>query len=90
MPDGTVPEPGGWNRFAIEVPDLEAVVSRLGDKGVRFRNQIVTGAGGRQILAEDRPATWWSCSNLHCPKRSWPGHHESGGTWGWQVRCLWG
>ncbi len=53
MPDGTIPEPGGWNRFAIEVPDLEAAVARLRDKGVRFRNQIVTGVGGRQILAED-------------------------------------
>jgi catechol 2,3-dioxygenase-like lactoylglutathione lyase family enzyme len=53
MPDGTVPEPGGWNRFAIEIPDLEAAVARLRDKGVRFRNQIVTGVGGRQILAED-------------------------------------
>ena len=53
MPDGTVPEPGGWNRFAIEVPDLEAAVARLRDRGVRFRNQIVTGVGGRQILAED-------------------------------------
>jgi catechol 2,3-dioxygenase-like lactoylglutathione lyase family enzyme len=53
MPDGTVPEPGGWNRFAIEVPDLEAAVARLREKGVRFRNEIVTGVGGRQILAED-------------------------------------
>lgn len=53
MPDGTVPEPGGWNRFAIEVPDLETTVAALREKGVRFRNQIVTGAGGRQILAED-------------------------------------
>lgn len=53
MPDGTVPEPGGWNRFAIEVPDLEITVAALREKGVRFRNQIVTGAGGRQILAED-------------------------------------
>jgi catechol 2,3-dioxygenase-like lactoylglutathione lyase family enzyme len=53
MPDGTVPEPGGWNRFAIEVPDLEAAVASMRDKGVRFRNQIVTGVGGRQILAED-------------------------------------
>jgi catechol 2,3-dioxygenase-like lactoylglutathione lyase family enzyme len=53
MPDGTVPEPGGWNRFAIEVPDLEAAVARLREKGVRFRNEIVTGVGGRQILIED-------------------------------------
>ena len=53
MPDGTVPEPGGWNRFAIEVTDLAGTVSELRAKGVRFRNEIVTGVGGRQILAED-------------------------------------
>jgi catechol 2,3-dioxygenase-like lactoylglutathione lyase family enzyme len=53
MPDGSAPEPGGWNRFAIEVPDLEATVSALQGKGVRFRNQVVTGVGGKQILAED-------------------------------------
>ena len=53
MPDGTLPQPGGWNRFAIEVPDLAGTVSELRNKGVRFRNQIVTGVGGKQILAED-------------------------------------
>jgi catechol 2,3-dioxygenase-like lactoylglutathione lyase family enzyme len=53
MPDGTVPEPGGWNRFAIEVRDLAAAVSELGANGVRFRNEIVAGAGGKQILAVD-------------------------------------
>ena len=53
MPDGTVPQPGGWNRFAIEVPDLEATVATLRGQGVRFRNEIVTGVGGKQILAED-------------------------------------
>jgi catechol 2,3-dioxygenase-like lactoylglutathione lyase family enzyme len=53
MPDGTAPGPGGWNRFAIEVPDLEATITRLHDKGVRFRNQIVAGIGGKQILIED-------------------------------------
>ena len=53
MPDGTLPQPGGWNRFAIEVPDLDGTVSELRDQGVRFRNQIVTGIGGKQILAED-------------------------------------
>ena len=52
-PTAVSPEPGGWNRFAIEVPDLAATVSGLRDKGVRFRNQIVTGVGGKQILAED-------------------------------------
>ncbi len=53
MPDGTKPEPGGWNRFAIEVTDLEAMVEKLRKEGVRFRNNIVTGVGGKQILAED-------------------------------------
>lgn len=53
MPDGSVPEPGGWNRFAIEVPDLAAEVGRLRGRGVRFRNEIVHGVGGQQILAED-------------------------------------
>jgi catechol 2,3-dioxygenase-like lactoylglutathione lyase family enzyme len=53
MPDGTLPRPGGWNRFAIEVTDLAGAVERLRGAGVRFRNQIVTGVGGQQILAED-------------------------------------
>jgi catechol 2,3-dioxygenase-like lactoylglutathione lyase family enzyme len=53
MPDGTLPEPGGWNRFALEVTDLAAVVRQLRAAGARFRNEIVTGAGGRQILVED-------------------------------------
>ena len=53
MPDGTMPEPGGWNRFSLEVADLEATVTTLGDHGVRFRNEIVTGVGGKQILVED-------------------------------------
>jgi catechol 2,3-dioxygenase-like lactoylglutathione lyase family enzyme len=53
MPDGTVPEPGGWNRFSLEVSDIEATVERLRAAGARFRNEIVTGVGGKQILAED-------------------------------------
>ena len=53
MPDGTMPQPGGWNRFQIEVSDLEATVSTLRDNGVTFRNKIVFGVGGKQILAED-------------------------------------
>ena len=53
LPGGGVPEPGGWNRFQIEVDDLEEAVKRLGDAGVAFRSSIVTGNGGRQILAED-------------------------------------
>ena len=53
MPDGTMPRPGGWNRFAIEVADLASTVEKLRSHGVRFRNDIVTGTGGKQILAED-------------------------------------
>jgi catechol 2,3-dioxygenase-like lactoylglutathione lyase family enzyme len=53
MPDGTVPEPGGWNRFSLEVSDLEATVERLRQAGARFRNEIVSGVGGKQILVED-------------------------------------
>jgi catechol 2,3-dioxygenase-like lactoylglutathione lyase family enzyme len=53
MPDGTIPEPGGWNRFALEVSDLPGMVEALRDAGVDFRNEIVTGVGGRQILLDD-------------------------------------
>jgi catechol 2,3-dioxygenase-like lactoylglutathione lyase family enzyme len=53
MPDGTAPAPGGWNRFAIEVNDLAARVDALRSAGAHFRNEIVTGVGGRQILVED-------------------------------------
>jgi catechol 2,3-dioxygenase-like lactoylglutathione lyase family enzyme len=53
MPDGTRPQPGGWNRFAIEVADLGAEVDRLRRAGVHFRNDMVTGVGGKQILADD-------------------------------------
>ncbi len=53
MPDGTVPEPGGWNRFAIEVADLDATVDGLRAGGAHFRNDIVIGVGGKQILVED-------------------------------------
>jgi catechol 2,3-dioxygenase-like lactoylglutathione lyase family enzyme len=53
MPDGTKPEPGGWNRFAVEVADLAATVEVLHKAGVHFRNEIVTGIGGKQILIDD-------------------------------------
>ena len=53
MPDGTTPQPGGWNRFSVEVPDLTAAVAQLQRDGVRFRNNLVTGVGGRQIIADD-------------------------------------
>jgi catechol 2,3-dioxygenase-like lactoylglutathione lyase family enzyme len=53
MPDGTVPEPGGWNRISLEVADLEETVHRLRAAGAPFRNEIVVGVGGRQIIVED-------------------------------------
>lgn len=53
MPDGRVPEPGGWNRIQIEVDDLDAAVEQLSAAGATFRNEIVTGMGGRQVLVED-------------------------------------
>jgi catechol 2,3-dioxygenase-like lactoylglutathione lyase family enzyme len=53
MPDGTTPHPGGWNRFSLEVPDLEAVVTQLEQAGAHFRNDIVHGVGGKQILLDD-------------------------------------
>jgi catechol 2,3-dioxygenase-like lactoylglutathione lyase family enzyme len=53
MPDGTTPRPGGWNRFALQVTDLEDVVEELRRSGARFRNDIVSGVGGKQILLDD-------------------------------------
>jgi catechol 2,3-dioxygenase-like lactoylglutathione lyase family enzyme len=53
MPDGAKPEPGGWNRIALEVEDIEAEVTRLRAAGVRFRSEIVVGPGGSQIVLED-------------------------------------
>ena len=53
MPDGSKPQPGGWNRFVLEVADLGATVSKLKAAGVPFRNDVVAGPGGQQILAED-------------------------------------
>jgi catechol 2,3-dioxygenase-like lactoylglutathione lyase family enzyme len=52
-PEGRVPEPGGWNRFQVEVPDLDATVETLRAQGASFRNEIVEGIGGRQILVDD-------------------------------------
>jgi catechol 2,3-dioxygenase-like lactoylglutathione lyase family enzyme len=53
MPDGRNQEPGGWNRFAIEVADLNTTVENLRKAGARFRNDVVTGVGGKQIIVED-------------------------------------
>ena len=53
MPDGATPGPGGWNRIHLIVPDIEAEVSQLSSAGAKFRNDIVVGPGGSQILLED-------------------------------------
>jgi catechol 2,3-dioxygenase-like lactoylglutathione lyase family enzyme len=53
MPDGRRPEPGGWNRIQLEIDDLAAAVEALRDAGAHFRNDIVSGVGGRQILLDD-------------------------------------
>jgi catechol 2,3-dioxygenase-like lactoylglutathione lyase family enzyme len=53
MPDGTLPEPGGWNRFQLEVRDLASRVVELRRHGTRFRSDIIEGVGGKQIVLED-------------------------------------
>lgn len=53
MPDGSVPVPGGWNRIQVEVQELEVLVNQLKEQGLTFRNEIVIGIGGKQILLED-------------------------------------
>ena len=53
MPDGRRPEPGGWNRFVVEVDNLESRVDEMRQASLRFRNEVVSGPGGKQILLED-------------------------------------
>ena len=53
MPDGTLPAPGGWNRFQLEVDDVEAAAAQLREHGARFRSEVITGVGGKQVLVED-------------------------------------
>ncbi|RRO14261.1 VOC family protein [Saccharopolyspora rhizosphaerae] len=53
MPDGAIPGPGGWNRITLVVDDLAAEVDRLRAEGVEFRNDVVSGPGGRQVLVRD-------------------------------------
>lgn len=53
MPDGTLPHPGGWNRFQLEVDDIETTVAALRHHGARFRSDVITGVGGKQVLVED-------------------------------------
>jgi len=53
MPDGTLPAPGGWNRFQIVVQDIEEIHARLQASGAHFRSDIITGNGGKQVLVDD-------------------------------------
>jgi catechol 2,3-dioxygenase-like lactoylglutathione lyase family enzyme len=53
MPDGQKPQPGGWNRFVLQVQDLSSLVTKLKEQDIRFRNEIVKGPGGQQIMCED-------------------------------------
>ena len=53
MTDGSIPEPGGWNRFVVQVDDQPSLVEKLKAEGTIFRNEILSGVGGLQILAED-------------------------------------
>ena len=63
MPDGREPQPGGWNRLVIEVEDIASIVAGLRTSGATFRNDIISGPGGQQILADDPPATPSRSSN---------------------------
>jgi catechol 2,3-dioxygenase-like lactoylglutathione lyase family enzyme len=67
MPDGRRPEPGGWNRMQLEVDDLAHVVDALRAAGARFRNDIVVGRGGKQILVDDPSG---NCIELFQPHSS--------------------
>lgn len=53
MPDGATPEPGGWNRIQLVVEDISAEVERLRAAGVSFRNEVISGPGGQQVLLQD-------------------------------------
>jgi catechol 2,3-dioxygenase-like lactoylglutathione lyase family enzyme len=53
MPDGQVPQPGGWNRFVVEVDDIGSLVDGLRAAGVVFRNDVISGPGGKQVLVDD-------------------------------------
>ena len=67
MPDGTRPEPGGWSRLVLVVDDLDGLVATLRARGARFRNEILKGPGGRQILVDDPSG---NCIELFEPARA--------------------
>src|SRR5438876_691435 len=64
MPDGAKPVPGGWNRIHLIVDDIEAEVARLRDAGAKFRNDILAGPGGKQILLQDPAGYRTDCNSV--------------------------
>ncbi len=79
-PAGVTPAPGGWNRIQIEVEDLASVVERLRTAGCRFRSDIVTGNGGRQILVEDPSGNPVELFEAFSPDAPSPARRTSGGS----------
>ena len=80
MPDGRSPAPGGWNRIQLEVEDLAAVVDGLKASGCRFRSDIVTGNGGRQILVDDPSGNPIELFEPFSPDEPSPARRTSGGS----------
>jgi catechol 2,3-dioxygenase-like lactoylglutathione lyase family enzyme len=79
LPDGTVPAPGGWNRIALQVPDLAAAVAALQHAGARFRDDMVTGVGVRQIVLLDPSGNLVELFEPTTGYRERPGPHAQGG-----------
>ena len=80
MPDGQAPTPGGWNRIQLEVEDLASTVAQLRAAGCRFRSDIVTGNGGRQILVEDPSGNPVELFEPFSPDAPSPARRTSGGS----------
>jgi catechol 2,3-dioxygenase-like lactoylglutathione lyase family enzyme len=80
MPDGRAPAPGGWNRIQLEVEDLTGKVATLTAAGCRFRSEIVTGNGGRQILVEDPSGNPIELFEPFSPEAPSPARRTSGGS----------
>ena len=78
MPDGSNQEPGGWNRFAIQVNDLGSLAESLRKAGAHFRNEIVTGVGGKQIILEDPSANPIELFEPLLPESRLPANPQAG------------
>jgi catechol 2,3-dioxygenase-like lactoylglutathione lyase family enzyme len=80
MPDGQAPAPGGWNRIQLEVEDLGATVEKLRSDGCRFRSEVITGNGGRQVLVEDPSGNPIELFEPFSPDAPSPARRTSGGS----------